>query len=135
MNNSLHKYQNITYRLNHNFNLQTYVQSMECTPQVSLYERKITLLSQQVQTHQYNEPPADTFITDMRSSATRQRSVTALKRPISLVDCFHHCGYYAVLYTNKKIVLYMLVTMKTWVQFHHKFRSQCLQVLRLLVAS
>jgi hypothetical protein len=75
---------------------------MERTPQVSLYERKITLLSQQMQTHQYNEPPADTFITNMCSSATRQRSVTALKRPISLVGFFHHCSYSAILYTNKK---------------------------------
>lgn len=75
---------------------------MERTTQVSLYESKITLLSQQVQTHQYNEPPADTFITAMRSSATRQRGVTALKRPISLVGFFHHCSYFAILYTNKR---------------------------------
>lgn len=75
---------------------------MECTSKLSLYERKITLLSQQVQTHRYNEPPADTIITDVRSSATRQRSVTALKRPISLAGFFHHCGYSEILYTNKE---------------------------------
>jgi hypothetical protein len=74
---------------------------------------KLTLLSHQAQTHQYNEPPADTFITNMHSSATRQRCDTALKRPTSLVDFFHHYGYSEILYTNKELVLCKLVTVKT----------------------